>query len=196
MVFLSLITCWFVELAAVHRKYHTYLTPLPSVLVTPSHGHHKINYVQRRRWRKVLYSWRFFYWMALYKLLLSPAGNKLETVVIPYWVLLLIAFRTHFKASHLNGWESALFTWFSLKPSATPCSYQEVNPPTLLCLVLSQLPQCSSQPSPLCPPRELRVLQCVMNGIKVSQDINVSDKQQAQEHCSYQSSHRQAVCNK
>lgn len=121
MVFLSLITCWFVELAAVHRKYHTYLTLLPSVLVTPSsHRHHKINYVQRRRWGKVLYSWWvFFSWMALYELLLSCAGNKLEIVVIPSWVLFLVAFRSDFKASHRNGWKSALFTWFSLKPSAT-----------------------------------------------------------------------------
>lgn len=43
MVFLSLITCWFGELAAVHRKYHTYLTLLPSVLVTPPlQGHRKL----------------------------------------------------------------------------------------------------------------------------------------------------------
>ena len=207
MVFLSLITRWFGELAAVHRKYHTYLTLLPSALVTPpSQGQHKINYVQRRRWRKALCFWCFFSWMALHKLPIESCWQQIGNSCHQGF------------PSRQEGWKSVLFTSFSLKPSSAPYSYQEVIHPIppirrllfsrvpywylsacqrcLLPLVLPWLSYCSSSAfaSPLA--RGLRVLQCVMSGIKVSRDINALDKHWAQELCSYQSYHRQAARGK
>lgn len=95
MVFLSLITHWLGELAAVHRKYHTYLTLLPSVLVTPPlRGHHKLRAeeeVEKSSLFLVLFAW-----MALHKLLIKSCWQQIRNCYQSHCILLRV-FKPHFQ---------------------------------------------------------------------------------------------------
>lgn len=81
-------------LAAVHREYHTYLTLLPSVLVTPPlRGHHKLSAeeeVEKGSLFLVLFAW-----MALHKLLIKSCWQQIRNCCQSCCVLLFRVFRPH-----------------------------------------------------------------------------------------------------